>query len=340
MGTYVVTGVAGFIGSHLADRLLAAGERVVGIDAFDAGYDPVLQRARVARLEGRTGFVLHEVDIADEVALDAVLPDQADAVVHLAARAGVRASTDAPRAFVRANVLGFTNVLEAARERDVPHLLYASSSSVYGGLAKVPWAPHDPVDHPVSVYAATKRADELLAHSYAHLHGLPSTGLRFFTVHGPWGRPDMAYWRFAQAILTGTPIPLYGDGSAVRDFTYVDDVVDALVALLDQPPADDPTWSAASPDPATSSAPHLLHNVGHGGQASVLELIGLLERALGTTARIEHLPARAGDVPRTWSDSTSLRRAVGDAPATSLADGVDRFVAWFRPWFDQHGPIN
>lgn len=339
MGTHVVTGVAGFIGSHLADRLLATGEQVVGVDAFAAGYDPVLQHARVARLRGRDGFTLHEVDVADEVALEAVLPDRVDTVVHLAARAGVRASTDEPRAFVRANVLGFTNVLEAARARAVSHLLYASSSSVYGGLAKVPWAPEDPVDHPVSVYAATKRADELLAHTYAHLHGLPATGLRFFTVHGPWGRPDMAYWRFAQAILTGERIELYGDGSAVRDFTYVDDVVDALVALLDRPPAGDPTWSAAAPDPATSLAPHRLHNVGHGGQASVLELVGLLEAALGETARIEFLPPRAGDVPRTWSDSTSLRREVGDAPATSLADGVERFVAWFRPWFEAHGPV-
>lgn len=342
METVVVTGVAGFIGSHVAARLLAEGRAVLGIDVFDDAYDVRLKHYRLANLRDHPGFAFAPTDVADEVALAAALDTHAPApahVVHLAARAGVRRSAREPTSYVRTNVLGFTALLEACRRRGVQHLVYASSSSVYGETAKVPFDTHGPAAHPVSVYAATKRATELLAHAYAHAHDLPSTGLRLFTVHGPAGRPDMAYWRFAEAMLDGAPVEVYGDGTAVRDFTDVHDVVEAVVRLLGRPPAGDPTWSPADPDPSTSTAPFRVCNVGHGGQASVLELVRVLEDALGTRAHVRHVAEQPGDVARTWADTTDLQRVVGYVPPTPLDVGMGRFAEWLRGFHARHGSI-
>ncbi|GGI06075.1 NAD-dependent epimerase/dehydratase family protein [Egicoccus halophilus] len=322
---WLVTGAAGFIGMHLTERLAAVGQRVVAVDDLQATYEPALTAARWRRVQQLDAVEAVPLDVTDEAGTAALLARvRPPVVIHLAARAGVRGSHLEPMAYLRSNVLGFANVLEQARATGVGHVVYASSSSVYGDDAPVPFRVEHPADHPVSVYAATKRADELLAHSYAHAFGLPCTGLRLFTVYGPWGRPDMAYFAFADAIHAGRPLQVFGDGSALRDFTYVDDVVDAILGLADQPPT-----GPGGADVGGADAPWRVYNVGHGGQATVAELIEALEQRLGRSARRVHLPAHTGDVRRTHADTTPLRERLGRSPATPLAAGLDRFAAWF-----------
>ncbi len=324
MPEIIVTGAAGFIGSFVADALLSRGEQVLGLDSLNAYYDPALKQARLQRLQGRTGFRFRQVDIADDAALkDAVADALAGArhVVHLAAQAGVRHSIEHPGEYVRANLIGHFNILEMARRApNLKHLVYASSSSVYGASPKVPFAINDPADHPVSLYAATKRADELLSISYARIFKLPQTALRFFTVYGPWGRPDMAYYKFTKAILEGAPIEVYAGGVPKRDFTYVDDVVAGVLAALNRPPI------------AGEEEPHRIYNLGNDRSESVNVLIEAIEASCGRQAiRIEK-PMPLGDVPATWADISESRRDLGYAPGTSLASGIPRFVAWYRDY--------
>jgi UDP-glucuronate 4-epimerase len=329
-GARLVTGAAGFVGHHVTRRLLDDGHTVVAVDNFDGDCDPALKRARVGALGRRPGLVLRAGDICDGGWLDALVAEFRPAVVvNLAARAGVRHSLENPHAHVRDNVVGFANVLEACRKGDVEHLVYASSSSVYGVGGRMPFSVHDGVDHPVSPYAATKRANELLAHTYSHLYGLATTGLRLFSVYGPWGRPDMAYFAFAEAIVAGRPLRVFGDGRASRDFTYVDDVVECVVRAAANPPRGDPAWSAGPPDPATSRAPYRLLNVGTGRTVSVADLIATLERLLGRRADVVRKPSRAGDVAATRADVEDLRRHTGYAPRVSFREGMARFVDWF-----------
>jgi UDP-glucuronate 4-epimerase len=329
----LVTGAAGFIGFHLADRLLAEGVPVLGVDSLNAYYDVRLKQARLARLEGRAGFAFEHLDLAgrDTVAslFDRHRPRH---VAHLAAQAGVRYSIENPHAYADANLTGFLNVLEGCRHHGVAHLVYASSSSVYGGNHKLPFSVADSVDHPVSLYAATKKANELMAHSYSHLYGLSATGLRFFTVYGPWGRPDMAYWLFAEAILDGRAIKVFNQGAMARDFTYVDDVVEALCRLLPQAAIADPAFDRAAPAPGRSWAPHRIYNIGNHRREKLMDMIAVIERALGTTAQKEFLPMQPGDVVETWADVADLEAAVGYSPDTPLAEGLGRFVAWYRDW--------
>jgi len=311
----LVTGAAGFIGSHVCHRLLERGEAVVGVDDMNAYYDPALKQARLARLTGRPGFSFHELDIAREGALAAFSDAGIDRVVHLAAQAGVRHSLENPRAYLRSNLAGHLEVLEFCRFLPAcRHLVYASSSSVYGGNTKVPFSESDPVDHPVSLYAATKKADELMSHAYAHLYGIAQTGLRFFTVYGPWGRPDMAYWLFTEAMLAGRPIRVFNGGEMWRDFTYVDDVVDAVVAVLDRPPV------------AGEDAPARVYNVGNNRPVRLGDFIDTLEKVLGVAAE----PMQPGDVERTYADLSAIQRDFGFTPKTSIEEGLRRFADWYR----------
>ncbi len=331
----LLTGAAGFIGFHVAQRLLARGDEVIGLDNRSPYYDVALKDARLAILRDAPGFTFHEMDLADRPAVAALFEESApEAVVHLAAQAGVRYSLENPAAYVDANLVGFVNVLEGCRHGKVGHLVYASSSSVYGANTRVPFSTGDSVDHPVSLYAATKKANELLAHSYSHLFGLPTTGLRFFTVYGPWGRPDMAYFKFTEAILAGRPIDVYGEGRMRRDFTYIDDVADAVVRVLDRPATPHPAWSPADPDPATSSAPYRLYNIGGSRPVDLSRFIAVLEATLGVCAEQNLLPAQPGDVEATWADVSGLEDAVGIVPETPIEEGLARFVAWYR---DYHG---
>jgi UDP-glucuronate 4-epimerase len=326
--TTLVTGVAGFIGFHVADRLAARGERVVGIDDLNPYYDPALKRARLAELAARHGDRVRFVaaDFADEAGLRGALDGEAfDRIVHLGAQAGVRYSIDHPHAYARANLVGHLTMLELARARDCAHMVYASSSSVYGGNTSLPFRVGDPVDHPVSLYAATKRADELMSESYAHLYRLPLTGLRFFTVYGPWGRPDMAIWLFTEAVLAGRPIRVFNDGQMQRDFTYVDDAVAGVVAALDRAPADDGIGK-----PGGSRAPHAIYNLGNNRAEPLGRLIDLIEQASGRTAIRDLQPMQPGDVPSTYADIVDAARDLGFAPSTGLDDGVPRFVDWYR----------
>jgi UDP-glucuronate 4-epimerase len=330
----LVTGAAGFIGSHVCRQLSAQGRPVVALDNLEATYEPGLSARRRDELLQLPGVAYEAVDVADPAGLQWVFEThRPERVIHLAARAGVRGSHLDPMAYVRSNVVGWCAVLEQARRFEVEHVVYASSSSVYGDSAPVPFDVREPADHPISVYAATKRADELLAHSYGHAYGLPTTGLRFFTVYGPWGRPDMAYFAFADAILAGRPITVFGDGSALRDFTYVDDAVEAVLALAQRPPQ-----GPGTDEDGGAEVPWRLYNVGHGGQVTVDELIRHLERRLGRTAQRIHEPAYTGDVRRTQADVTPLRRLLGDAPTTTLDDGLDQFVPWLLE-FRQHHPV-
>ncbi len=321
--TVLVTGAAGFIGYHVATALLARGEAVVGIDNLNDYYDVSLKRARLDRLESQANFTFRLVDIADQTAVDAMAADAGPfrAVVHLAAQAGVRYSLENPMAYIRSNVVGQTAILELCRHMaGLEHLVYASSSSVYGGNTKLPFAVEDRVDSPVSLYAATKRADELIAHTYAHLYRLPCTGLRFFTVYGPWGRPDMAAYLFAQAILAGRPIKVFNHGNMRRDFTYIDDIVDGVLRVLARPPSDD------------GEAPHRLYNIGNNQPEALLDFIAVLETALGRTAEKELLPLQPGDVPESAADISAIQRDTGFAPATPISVGVPKFVAWYRDY--------
>lgn len=331
----LVTGAAGFIGFHVARRLLERGRPVVGLDNLNSYYDPTLKRARLRELGKLPGFSFVRADLADRDATAALFAQHRfEHVVHLAAQAGVRYSLTDPHAYVDANLVGFVNVLEGCRHNGCRHLLYASSSSVYGGNTRLPFSVHDNVDHPLSLYGATKKANELMAHSYAHLFRLPTTGLRFFTVYGPWGRPDMAMWLFAKAILAGEPIRVFNNGDMRRDFTYVDDVVESIVRLIDRAPAPDPQWNGATPDPGTSSAPWRVYNIGNNQPAELLDVIALLERALGRTARRELLPMQPGDVPATYADVDDLMRDVDFRPSTPIEAGIERFVTWYRDYHE------
>lgn len=328
--TILVTGVAGFIGMAVADRLMAQGHAVVGIDNMNDYYPVSLKRDRIALLETAHGklFTFHELDFADNDALHAALADQViEAIVHLGAQAGVRYSLINPHAYVRSNLAGHVNMLELARERRVRHLVYASSSSVYGGNDSLPFRVEDRADHPISLYAATKRADELMSETYAHLFRVPMTGLRFFTVYGPWGRPDMAMWIFTRKILAGEPIPVFNHGRMQRDFTYIDDIVSGVIGCLDHPPADD-----GAPKPGGSRAPHRLYNIGNNKPEELMHLIAVLEDALGQKAQIDFQPIQPGDVHATFADISAIAHDIGFAPTTGIESGVPRFVAWYRDY--------
>ncbi len=326
----MVTGSAGFIGYHVAERLLARGDTVVGLDNLNAYYDVSLKEARLARLAARPGYRFAKLDLADREGVAALFArDRPTRVVHLAAQAGVRYSLENPHAYVDSNVAGFVNILEGCRHSDVEHLVYASSSSVYGGNTRMPFSEHDNIDHPVSLYAATKKANELMAHTYSHLFRLPTTGLRFFTVYGPWGRPDMALFLFTRAILDGRPIDVFNNGDMVRDFTYIDDIVEGVVRVMDRTAEPDPAFDAAQPDPATSSAPYRVFNIGN----SLNDYIEALEEALGRKAQRNLLPMQPGDVPATAADTDELDAWVDFKPATPVREGVRRFVAWYREFY-------
>lgn len=330
----LVTGAAGFIGMHVAQRLVAAGAEVVGVDDLNDYYDPALKTARLARLQAGPRFTFERLDVADRPGMAALFErGRFDRVVHLAAQAGVRYSLKNPHAYVDANLVGFVNVLEGCRHAGVAHLVYASSSSVYGGNVKMPFSEHDPVEHPVSLYAATKKANELMAHTYSHLFGLPTTGLRFFTVYGPWGRPDMAAFLFTDAILAGRPIDVFNHGDMRRDFTYIDDIVEGVVRVLDHPPTGDPSFDPMHPDPARSRAPYRVFNIGNSDPVPLLDFIGALEAALGLTAVKRLLPLQDGDVPATYADTAELAALVGFRPATDVREGVRRFVEWYRAYY-------
>ncbi|MCM2314185.1 MAG: NAD-dependent epimerase [Thermoanaerobaculia bacterium] len=330
----LVTGAAGFIGYHLSRRLLERGDEVIGVDNLNDYYDVGLKEARLRQLEGRDGFTFRKLDIADTDAIAALFSDvRPAAVVNLAAQAGVRYSLKNPYAYVQANLLGFTNILEGCRHNPVEHLVYASSSSVYGANTKMPFSVHDNVDHPVSLYAASKKANELMAHTYSHLFVIPTTGLRFFTVYGPWGRPDMALFLFTKAILGGQPIDVYNRGMMRRDFTYVDDIVEGVVRTLDKPATPNPAWRADDPDPGTSAAPYRIYNIGNHSPVELLEFIAVLEKKLGVKAKINLLPIQPGDVPATWADVADLMADVGFSPATTIDEGIGRFVEWYRGYY-------
>jgi UDP-glucuronate 4-epimerase len=330
----LVTGAAGFIGYHTATRLLDRGDEVIGLDNLSPYYDVSLKEARLARLTDRRGFRFIKADLGDRTAIEATFAaERLQRVVHLAAQAGVRYSLDHPHAYIDANITGFLHVLEGCRHHGIEHLVYASSSSVYGANAKLPFSVSDNVDHPVSLYGATKKANELMAHAYAHLFNLPVTGLRFFTVYGPWGRPDMSLFLFTRNILQGEPIPVFSHGHHARDFTYVDDVVEGVVRTLDTIATPDPNWRSAAPDPATSSAPYRLYNIGNHSPVALLDYIAVIEKEVGRKAKLEMLPAQPGDVPETYADVRALQDAVGFKPATPIEEGVKRFVAWYRDYY-------
>lgn len=332
--TVLVTGAAGFIGFHTALRLLRRGHRVVGFDNLNDYYDVSLKENRLRKLEEHAGFTNVRADLVDAEALAEVFrASDIRLVIHLAAQVGVRASVKAPRAYVDSNVVGFLNVLECCRRHSVEHLVYASSSSVYGSNTTVPFSVHDGVDHPINLYAATKRSNELMAHSYSHLFALPTTGLRFFTVYGPWGRPDMALFLFARSIVKGRPIDVFNSGDMARDFTFIDDVVEGIVRVLDKPPESDDAWSSQTPDPASSSAPYRLYNIGNGTPVRLLAMIEALESALGRSAQKNFLPQQPGDMQVTHADVEDLWRDVGYRPATKLSEGVQAFADWFCEYY-------
>ena len=331
---YLVTGAAGFIGMHVAQILLARGDQVVGLDNLNAYYDPRLKHDRLARLEGQPGFSFVKLDVADRSAIAELFArERFDGVVHLAAQAGVRYSLVDPHAYIDSNIVGFTNILEGCRHHAVAHLVYASSSSVYGGNTVLPFSEHHAVDHPVSLYAASKKANELMAHTYSHLFGLPTTGLRFFTVYGPWGRPDMALFLFTKAILAGEPIQVFNHGQMVRDFTYIDDIAEGVVRTLDRPPRPDAGYDRVAADPAGSWAPYRVFNIGNHDPVKLMDFIEAIERHTGQTAVKDFQPIQPGDVPATHADVEELAAWTGFRPATSIDSGVGRFVAWYRAYF-------
>jgi UDP-glucuronate 4-epimerase len=333
-GVVLVTGAAGFIGSHVATKLLSRGESVLGVDNLNDYYDVSLKEARLAKLLPHPRFQFHKLDVSDRAGVAALFGQQSiRRVVHLAAQAGVRYSLVNPHAYTASNIDGFLNILEGCRHHGIAHLVYASTSSVYGGHTHMPFSVHDNVDHPVSLYAATKKANELMAHCYAHLYRIPITGLRFFTVYGPWGRPDMALFLFTKAILEGKPIDVFNHGKMQRDFTYVDDIVEGVVRTLDRPAQPDPNWSSDQPDPGSSSAPYRLYNIGNHQPVELLRFIEVLERTLGKTADKNFLPLQAGDVPATYADVADLMRDTGFKPATSIESGIARFVEWYRSYY-------
>jgi UDP-glucuronate 4-epimerase len=329
----LVTGAAGFIGFHVAQRLLRDGRTVIGLDIVNDYYDPGLKEARLEILQRDSRFGLVRLDLTDRAAIKSLFAQHRfPIVIHLAAQAGVRYSLQHPHAYVDANLEGFINVLEGCRHNQCEHLLFASSSSVYGANTKLPFSVRDNVDHPVSLYAASKKANELMAHAYSHLYRIPATGLRFFTVYGPWGRPDMAMFIFAKAILDGTPIKLFNHGNMRRDFTYVDDVTEAIVRLMDRPPQPNPEWSGDRPDPGSSAAPWKIYNIGNNNPEDLMHVVSLLEKEFGRPAAKEMLPMQPGDVPATYADVEDLAREIGFRPATTIEDGVARFAKWYREY--------
>ena len=330
----LVTGAAGFIGFHLVRRLLERGEQVIGLDNLNDYYEVSLKEARLALLEAYPDFRFVRAALEDQPSVKKLFCDERfDMVVNLAAQAGVRYSLQNPHAYIESNIVGFMNVLEGCRHTAVKHLVYASSSSVYGANTTVPFSVHHAVDHPVSLYAATKKSNELMAHTYAHLFGLPVTGLRFFTVYGPWGRPDMAYFSFTKSILEGRPIDVFNHGQMQRDFTYIDDIIEGVVRALDQVPQPDPAWDAACPDPATSNAPYRLYNIGNNQPITLGHFIDVLEECLGVKAEKNMRPMQAGEVLVTCANVADLRHDVGFTPDTSIQEGLRRFVAWYRGFY-------
>jgi UDP-glucuronate 4-epimerase len=330
----LVTGAAGFIGSHLSERLLARGDVVVGLDSLNDYYDVRLKHARLERLGKHAAFRFVHMNLAERDNMARLFEaERFDRVVNLAAQAGVRYSLQNPHAYAEANLVGFVNVLEGCRHSGVQHLVYASSSSVYGANTEMPFSVHQNVDHPLSLYAATKKANELMAHTYSNLYRLPTTGLRFFTVYGPWGRPDMAMFIFAKAILAGQPLDIFNHGRMRRDFTYIDDIVEGVVRTVDQPAAPNPAWNSARPDPGTSFAPYRLYNIGNNNPVELMYLIELLEQALGRKAIRNYVDMQPGDVPATYADVEALAQDVGFAPATPIEEGVRRFAQWYVQYY-------
>lgn len=333
----LITGVAGFIGMHCARRLLDRGDEVVGVDNINDYYDVSLKKARLATLSPRKKFSSHKIDISDRDAMaDLFALHKPDCVIHLAAQAGVRYSLINPHAYVDANLQGFINVLEGCRHHQVEHTIYASSSSVYGGNENMPFSEHHNIDHPLSFYAATKKANELMAHTYSHQYNLPTTGLRFFTVYGPWGRPDMALSLFAKAMLKGDPINVFNDGKMVRDFTFIDDIVESVVRVLDKPATPDTSFDASRPGPATSNAPYRVFNVGNGKPTPLMDYIGALERALGVSAMKNFMPMQTGDVTATLADTSELGNWVEFQPDTLVVDGVQKFADWYLAYYQKN----
>jgi len=330
----LITGAAGFIGFGLAARLLDRGDTVYGIDNLNNYYDVNLKKARLERLSSREKFSFEKLDIADRAGMESLFArNKFDAVMNLAAQAGVRYSIENPHAYIESNIVGFCNILEGCRHSKVGHLVFASSSSVYGANTRLPFSERDNIDHPISLYAATKKANELMAHTYAHLYGLPTTGLRFFTVYGPWGRPDMALFKFTKNILEGKAIEVFNNGNMIRDFTYVDDIVEGVVRVMDHPAEPDPAWNSAAPDPARSRAPYRIYNIGNNKPVQLMRYIEVLERALGKKAQIEMLPMQPGDVPATTADVSALESDIGYRPKTTVEEGVPRFVEWYRRYY-------
>ena len=331
----LVTGAAGFIGSHLSHRLLNRGDEVIGIDNLNDYYDVTLKEARLKPLTENPNFHFYRDDIVDRAAVERIFTEhKPQRIMHLAAQAGVRYSIENPRAYIDANIVGFTNIIEACRHNEVEHLVYASTSSVYGANTNMPFSVHDNVDHPVSMYAATKKANELMAHSYAHLYGLPTTGLRFFTVYGPWGRPDMSLFLFTQKILNGEPIDVFNYGNHRRDFTYVDDIVEGVVRCIDKVATPNEQWSGDQPDPGTSKAPYRLYNIGNNAPVELMDFIGAIEKCLGMEAKKNMLPLQLGDVPDTYADVSALVEDVDYKPATKIEDGIANFIAWYKEYYN------
>ena len=332
--TWLVTGAAGFIGMHVSLRLLARGDRVIGLDNLNDYYDVSLKHARLAHLESHVNFSFHQLDVADRDGMQALFSKvKPERVIHLAAQAGVRYSLTNPHAYIDSNLQGFTNTLEGCRHNDVQHLVYASSSSVYGGNTALPFSEHHNVDHPTSLYAATKKANELMAHTYSHLFGLPTTGLRFFTVYGPWGRPDMALFLFTKAILAGESINVFNHGNMVRDFTFINDIVEGTIRVADKPATANAAFDPTNADPASSTAPYRVFNIGNNQPTPLMDYIVALEKALGLTAKKNYLPMQPGDVPATAANTDELNAWVGFKPNTTVQHGVTRFVEWYRNYY-------
>lgn len=330
----LVTGAAGFIGFHVAKNLLDRGDQVFGIDNINDYYEPALKHARLAQLTGRNGFTFEKMDIAEREKMQELFErEKFDRVAHLAAQAGVRYSLVNPHAYIDSNVTGFMNILEGCRHNDVEHLAYASSSSVYGANESLPFSVHDNVDHPVSLYAATKKSNELMAHTYAHLYGLPVTGLRFFTVYGPWGRPDMAFFLFTKSILAGEPITLFNNGNLSRDFTYIDDITEGVVRALDKVASANPDWTGKQPDPGSSSAPYRLYNIGNNQPVELMDFVAAIEKAVGKPAKKLFKEMQPGDVERTAADIDDLVEDIGFQPRTDIYDGIAQFVRWYKSYY-------
>jgi len=337
MANYLVTGAAGFIGFHLCKRLLDDGNSVVGIDNLNSYYDVSLKLARLNILQQFSNFNFYKTEIADLPGMEAIFSGHSnlsfDVVINLAAQPGVRYSLKNPHSYISSNIVGFTNILECCRHNNVKHLVFASSSSIYGMNKKIPFSVSDNVDHPVSLYAASKKANELMAHTYAHLYGLPCTGLRFFTAYGPWGRPDMAYFSFTKGIMEGTPIDVFNFGKMKRDFTYIDDIVEGVVRVMNKIPQPNPEWDRNNPDPGSSYAPYKLYNIGNNNPVKLIKFIEILEANIGKKAQKNMLPIQLGDVPATYANVDDLMNDVGFKPSTSLEDGIQRFVEWYREYY-------